>query len=103
MKNPERTLSGVRAILSAAHVGPEGTIHGHTWEIVAWFLASETDARDLLSLLDAKVGAIDHTMLPHDLSRGEDIARWVGSSLPGCVQVDVSRSAERIFAKWIAG
>ena len=96
------TLTGVRAILSAAHRGPENKLHGHTWEVVAWFHAAGEDARNLKGDLLATLELFDHDILPDSLSRGEDLAEWLGTELTGCVQVDVSRPLEGFFARWTA-
>ena len=96
------TLTGVGTILSSAHRGPEGKLHGHTWEITAWFVASDEDARNFQGDLAATLELLDHNVLPDHLSRGEDLAEWLGAELEGCVQVDVARPAERIFARWTA-
>lgn len=96
-----RSLTGVGAVLCAAHFGPDGRVHGHTWEVTAWFEDAGEDACHLYEKLRCLLCSFDHAILPPKLSRGEDIARFVGENLD-CHQVDVSRGAERIYARWKA-
>lgn len=42
---------------------------------------------------------LDHSELPDDLSWGEDIARQI-AVVGGCDEVEISRPAERIHARW---
>jgi len=93
------TRTGVGAVLCAAHRSVEGQLHGHTWEITAWF-PSGADAFELQRLLVGFLAQWDHAELPAHLSRGEHLAAAIGQSLSMCVQVDVSRPPERIFARW---
>jgi 6-pyruvoyl-tetrahydropterin synthase len=94
------TLTGVGCIFSASHHPPEGgDVHGHSYEVVAWFEAGE-DARDLQARLAAAVEPLDHTVLKSDLASGEAIAEHLGRLLEGCVEVEVSRPLERIRARW---
>lgn len=106
------TFTGVGGIISAAHSGPDGRMHGHTWEVTAWFRCPEKeideaeepclDAVHLQNDLNAALSLPDHGILPDAISRGEDLAKWLGSQLNGCVRVDVFRTAERIYARWEA-
>ncbi len=90
-------LIGVGAVLSIAH-RPKGggPLHGHTYEVVAWF--GDGDAVELQQKLKAVLDQIDHTDLGDGLSRAEDIGRWVAEHLTGCRIVDVNRPLERIYA-----
>lgn len=95
-------LTGVGCVFSAAHHPPEGGgLHGHSYEVIAWFEAGE-DARTLQARLRAAIEQIDHTILPPELALGEALAEHVGRSLDGCVEVEVSRPLERIYARWLA-
>ena len=95
-------LTGVGDIFSAAHQPPEGgDVHGHSYEVTAWFAAGE-DARLLQARLAAVLEPLDHTVLAAELASGEAIAEQIGRNLAGCRQVDVSRPLERIYARWIA-
>lgn len=93
-------LTGVGCIFSAAHHPPEGgDLHGHSYEVVAWFQAGE-DARTLQVRLTAAVQRLDHTVLPEELAFGEALAEHVGRSLDGCIELEVKRPLERIYARW---
>lgn len=94
-------MTGVGTILCAAHTDKTGRLHGHTWEITAWWPDIGRDAAELRAELETLVSVYDHSALPDSLSRGEDIASKIGLALPDCAQVDVSRAGERIYAKWV--
>ena len=95
-------LTGVGGVFSASHQPPEGgDVHGHSYEVVAWFDAGE-DARVLQARLAGILQPLDHTVLPADMASGEAIARHIGRNLPGCREVQVGRPLERIYARWIA-
>lgn len=91
--------TGVGGYFSAAHTDKEtGKLHGHTWEVVAWFV-SEKNANKLKEQLNYALLSFDHSCLPDGMAWGEDIAEYIIDCLPGCVEVTVSRNSERIFAK----
>lgn len=94
-------LTGVSGHFSATHRDPEsGKLHGHTWLVTAWFRnVCRSDARIHQAALDALLKRLDHTELPDDLSWGEDIARQI-AVIGGVDEVEVSRPAERIHARW---
>ena len=97
------TLTGVGCAFSAAHHPPEGgEVHGHSYEVVAWFEAGQ-DARVLQRMLAAAVDLFDHKLLPPELASGEAMAEHIGQSLAGCVEVEIRRPLERIYARWRAG
>ena len=97
----ERVLTGASGHFSAAHNGPDG-LHGHTWEVRAWFeFSHRSDAICAKAALDAILKQWDHTTLADELAWGEDIARAVGT-LANCVEVEVSRPLEGFHAKWIS-
>ena len=93
--------TGVGAIICAAHNSSDGRLHGHTWEVTAWWPYAGSSALGLQARLGEAVARFDHGLLPDDLAWGEAIARYIGEEL-GCVAVDVSRPAERIYARWEA-
>jgi len=96
---------GVGGIVSAAHRDTgTGKLHGHTWEVTAWFCRG-TDAVIRQCRLDSILSEIDHTELPDQLAWGEDIAEWVAAKFDdsACVAVDVSRPLERLYARWERG
>jgi hypothetical protein len=93
-------LTGVGGIFSASHHSPEGVLHGHSYEVWAWF--PQSDARELQRKLEDVLKSLDHTHLPDALSWGEALAEHIGSRLPGCCEVAVIRPLERIGARWRA-
>lgn len=94
-------LTGVGTVISVGHNSPEGIPHGHSYEIVAWFRFGP-DARNLLRHLENVTKPLDHTVLPDELRLGENLAEHVRKELPGCVEVEVRRPLERIYAKELA-
>lgn len=93
-------LTGVGAHLCAAHRDIAGRLHGHSYEVVAWFPAG-SDAVALQCMLQAVIAHFDHTELLQELTRAEALAEAIAKLLPNCLQVDISRPLERLFAKWI--
>ena len=91
-------LTGVGGIFSASHNSPEGVLHGHSYEVWAWF--PQDDARELQQKLGAVLDRLDHTHLPDELAWGEALAEHIGGLLPGCCEVEVRRPLERIGARW---
>lgn len=90
-------MIGVGGILSIAHKDTVRTqIHGHSYEIVAWFDAG--DAVGLQKILAGVLRQLDHSTLPDEMTRAEDIGLWIGNRLPRCKIVDVNRPLERIYA-----
>lgn len=95
-------LTGVGCVFSAAHHPPEGgALHGHSYEVLAWF-EEGADARELQARLAGAVEPLDHTVLAPELASGEAMAEHLGRSLQGCVEVEVRRPLERIYARWSA-
>ena len=94
-------LTGVGGIFSAAHQPPEGgDVHGHSYEVIAWFAAGE-DARVLQARLAAVLEPLDHRVLAANWRRARRSPSMIGRNLAGCRQVDVSRPLERIYARWM--
>ena len=92
-------LTGVGCVFSAAHEPPEGgDLHGHSYEVTAWFIAG-ADARHLQAKLVQAVEQLDHKVLGPELASGEAMAEWIGRQL-GCVEVEIGRPLERIYARW---
>lgn len=92
--------AGVTSHFSAAHRSPEGEMHGHSFQVTAWFTNDDRrDIRCMKAALDTMVSQWDHKELSADLSWGEDIARAVGT-LANCVEVLVSRPLEGFHARW---
>lgn len=94
-------LSGVGGVFSASHNSPEGVLHGHSYEVWAWF--PQRDARGLQQRLHAVLERLDHTHLPDELAWGEALAEHIAAQLPDCHEVEVRRPLERIGARWICG
>lgn len=92
-----KSLTGVGAIISAAHRSKYGVVHGHTWEIVAWY-DYEPDAVAKQQELEKYLSIFDHTILGDDMAWGEALGRAIIHGL-GCVKVDVNRPLERIYAQ----
>lgn len=92
-------LTGVGGILSVGHTSPEGTAHGHSYEVVVWYRHGH-DARILQTHLQTVLGKLDHTVLPDELRTGERLAEQIAGDLPGCIEVEVNRPLERLYARW---
>lgn len=106
-----RTLTGISFILSAAHKDlTNNQLHGHTWDITAWFVYDGTDHAILLGRLRSLLLPLDHTLLPDELAWGEPLAQYVADNLnmerrinsaaSRCIAVDVVRASERVYARW---
>lgn len=93
--------TGVGGIICAAHRDEDGKLHGHTWEVVAWWPDGQ-DALVLQAKLQSILNLYDHEELGPRISRGENLAAAIGSALEGCVEVQLNRPAERIYARWTA-
>lgn len=94
--------SGVTVNFCAAHRSPEGVLHGHSYEVTAWFPNEDhRDARCMKAALVSLLSAWDHSELPDHLSWAEDIAAVVGT-LANCVAVEVRRPLEGFHGRWRA-
>ena len=94
--NTIRALTGASAVMSAAHNSREGVLHGHTWEVTAWWLEGR-DALDLQAELQRYLRAFDHTMLGDGTAWGEALAKSILVGLQ-CQRVEVRRPLERLYA-----
>lgn len=92
-----KAWTGAGAILQVAHTGPDGRLHGHTYEIVGWW-ENEPCALEMRAKLINWLSKFDHGQLPLRMSRAEDIGRQCVMAL-GCVAVDVNRPLERLYAR----
>jgi hypothetical protein len=92
--------TGVGGIICAAHKDAAGRLHGHTYEVIAWWPDDGRDALALRRKLDAAIALHDHSELGAERCRGEDLAEIIASMLPGCSEVNVNRPAERLYARW---
>lgn len=96
-------LTGISSHFSAAHTPlGGGPLHGHTWLVTVWVEYCGDDAELMQVELDQCLAPLDHTELPRELTCGEDLAEHIGLRFAGAVQVDLSRPAERIHARWVA-
>lgn len=91
--------TGVGGTFSASHNSPEGVLHGHSYEVWAWFPAG-SDARELKARLETVLAGLDHVLLPDELAWGEALAEHIAARLPGALEVEVRRPLERIGARW---
>jgi hypothetical protein len=97
-----RVLTGVGGIFCAAHRDiATGVLHGHSWEVTAWF-TGRPNAVHRQEQLAAILRRLDHIELSVELSWGEDIAKRIAERFDDslCVAVEVSRPLERMYARW---
>lgn len=91
-----KALTGVGAVLSAAHRNSDGELHGHTWEITAWFDEGRCAVELQQELVDY-LKVFDHQVLGDEIAWGEALGKCLILGL-GCAKVEVSRPLERIYA-----
>lgn len=91
---------GIRATISAAHRGEDGALHGHSWEIRAWFEEGR-DALELRAEVFAAVSLFDHQELLYELSTSEGLIRAIAEQLPEAVEIEALRPVEGIFVRWV--
>jgi hypothetical protein len=99
-------LTGVRGSLSCAHepINADifgGEIHGHSYEVWAYFENPDgsADVRIFEAELKSLLALWDHKILPPELSTGEAIAKAIGT-LAKCARVEVRRPIEGYAAEW---
>lgn len=91
-----KILTGVSAVFSAAHRSTEGVLHGHTWQITAWW-DDGPDAVQKQKELKGYLTIFDHTVLADNVAWGECLGRAILHGME-CCKVEVSRPLEGIFA-----
>lgn len=94
--------TGVGWHISASHRDRlTGKLHGHSWEVVAWHRCEDqNDAVILQEHLRGICKNFDHTELPPHLTRAEDMAAAILKlSPPSCVEVEIRRPLERLYAR----
>lgn len=96
-----KVLTGASAILQVAHTGPDGRLHGHTYEVTGWW-EGRPCALEMQAKLTNWLSKFDHGQLPLGMSRAEDIASQCLMAL-GCIAVDVNRPLERLYARVTQG
>jgi hypothetical protein len=90
----------VDAVFCAAHKDRQsGIMHGHTYQVSAWFPYKGSDATVLREYLVDEIRALDHRELPEHLTWAEEIASYLLGVLPDCVRVRVSRPLEGLHAE----
>jgi 6-pyruvoyl-tetrahydropterin synthase len=94
-----RAYTGVGAIFCGAHQDAEGKIHGHSYEVIAWFRAGQ-DAVSLQNSLRGVIAIFDHSDLDKTfpVSWSENMAQFIKSQLDNCVRVEIKRPLERLYA-----
>jgi 6-pyruvoyl-tetrahydropterin synthase len=103
-------LTGVSRTLNASHRDQAtGQVHGHTWEIKAWFIYNGTDVAVRKYQLDEAVRGYEHTCLPDSVAWGERLAESICRAINAdyeknrpCAAVEVNRPMDGVFARWQA-
>jgi hypothetical protein len=96
MRTTLKVLTGVTSVLSAAHRSKDGQMHGHTWEVTAWWTTTP-DAVAKRAELAKYLSIFDHSVLADGVSWGEALAEAVLIGLD-CAKVEVRRPLEGIYA-----
>lgn len=89
-------LTGAGAVLCAAHRDRTGNMHGHTWEVTAWW-TGKPDALQKQAELNSYLSFFDHSILADSVTLAEDLSRRIAEDL-GCERVDIRRPLERLYA-----
>lgn len=92
------TLTGAGAIFCAAHEEQHGPLHGHSYEVIAWFEGNE-DALAVQCALVEVLKDFDHTKLKSNMAWAESIAEHIRKRMLKCVEVEVRRPLERLYAR----
>ena len=92
---------GVRGVFSASHKDPlTGAVHGHDYEVVAWFAGEPLRRFEVLrETLNTVLRAWDHTVLPDELWSAEAIGKALLGLLDGLVEVEINRPAIGHFVR----
>ena len=96
-----KTLTGVGVLLCAAHRDLDGRLHGHTYQVRAYW-PSGVDMLLLQARLRQACELFDHGELPDHLAGAESLAFALHEALPDAVEINVDRPAEMLFAQWRA-
>ncbi len=88
--------TGVGAIFCAAHNDGYGRVHGHTYEVTAWFPAGD-DAIELKRRLEDALRDFDHALLTEPWA--ERIAESLRVKLPDCLEIEIGRPLERLYVR----
>lgn len=93
-----KVSTGVDGVICAAHEDEKGQMHGHTWEVQAWFDAGD-DAQVHKNSLFLALEDLDHSVLPKHLISGEALSAEIINRLgERCRRVLISRPKEGIHA-----
>lgn len=91
----------VDGFFCAAHKGGDGRLHGHTWRVRVFWDYAGADILVQQAKLREALSYLDHSELPENLSRAEDIAADIGRGL-FAQRVEIWREAEGLGATWTA-
>ncbi len=91
-----KVLTGAGAILSAAHRSRNGQMHGHTWEVTAWW-TGDPDATERQQALSKYLSIFDHQVLADGVAWAESLAKAILIGMD-CERVEISRPLERLYA-----
>ena len=92
-----RIESGTRGVISAAHRDVfTNSLHGHTYEVVAWWEYDGISIVKKKEHLDRAVTLFDHTCLANEFSWAEDMGRMLLKEL-NCVRLEINRPLEGFF------
>lgn len=91
-----KALTGASATISAAHRSRDGSLHGHTWQVTAWW-PEGPDAVERQEALRSYLSIFDHTELGPDAAWAEALGKTILLGL-NCCRVDVSRPLEGLHA-----
>lgn len=91
-----KTMTGVGGIICAAHTDANGRLHGHTWEVIAWW-DGRPDAVSCQVKLNEVLSEFDHTRIDDEISWAEEFGSRIISILK-CKRVEINRPLERIYA-----
>lgn len=91
-----KVSTGASAIICAAHKSRDGEMHGHTWEVRAWWPEGGCSVERKAELTNY-LSVFDHQVLEHELAWGEALATAILLGLQ-CDKVEVSRQLEGLYA-----
>ena len=91
-----KVLTGAGSFFCAAHKDAEGNLHGHTWEVTAWWFGAP-DVVKKQATLNAALKEFDHTVLDNSIAWGEKLGQELIRKL-NCQKVEISRPLERLYA-----
>lgn len=106
-----RKLTGARIVLKANHRDQStGVVHGHEWEITAWWRWTGTSAEIRQHQLRVTIEPFQGKCLPDNIAWAEPLAEHIGQNMahgwsegdPDCVMVEIARHNEGLYARWVA-